>query len=118
MPLTIWADLQRDQWAQHGSTYKVPGRAQFGHLPIVYRFGGREWVLDDDAQQLAFTVSNRYTCRHHPKYGQAYAYYVLLLASKLSTDPTTAGSIARWVCPDGCTVLRCGERVVRVVRHA
>lgn len=112
----IWGDVQAEQYASHGSTFKVAGWSRFGHWPIVYQFAGREWTLNDDAQGMAFSVSNRYPYRHDPVHGRTYAYYVLLLARHLGTDPTTAGALAQWVCPDGCTVLRSGARVVRVLR--
>ncbi len=108
----LWADLQREQYAAYRSSLRVPGRPQYGRLPVVTRFAGRRWVLDDDAQSLIFGTSNRYTFRHDEGYGHAYAYQVRLLADKLRTDVTTAGRLARWMCPDGCTVIRTGPRVL------
>jgi hypothetical protein len=107
----LWTDYQREQSANFKNTFRTPGHPMGGHLPVVTRFAGRTWVLDDDAQSLIFTVSNRYTFRHDVG-ARAYARYVLLLAGKLGTDPTTAGSLARWMCPDGCVVARTGARVL------
>lgn len=111
----LWADLQCEQYAACDSTLRVPGRPQYGRLPVVTRFAGRRWVLDDDAQGLIFSTSNRYTYRHDPAYGRAYARQVRLLAGKLRTDVTTAGRLARWMCPDGVTVIRTGPRVLHML---
>ncbi|MGC4886670.1 hypothetical protein [Micromonospora sp. DT227] len=79
---------------------------------VVIRLDGRMYILDEGAQQLAFSVSNRYAYRHGIG-ACPFAVNLRILADHLRVDPLTAVRVAQWLYPDGCNKAR--SRVIRTL---